>query len=545
MNRKRLLSLSLLLVSGAVSAAEPRTSCTSEGIKAIAPKNTVIDSVERLPAPVAHCRINGHIITQNPGPNQVNFRLQLPDENWQKRYYFIGMGGSAGYVPSDSQIPAGNPLLAGFAVAGTDTGRQGSMGDWRFLRESEAKALDHNHRAAHVTAVATQEMTRAYYKVDSLFRYTSGCSGGGRMSVQAIENYAHDYDGVVLGAPGGRSSASFLKFIHAAQQMYREPGAWLSPAKLAFAESKVLEACDGNDGLVDGIIADHRLCSFDFKKLQCGSKDTKQCLTKPEISSIENILDGPRGPDGELLAQPMQISNMSLWSQFLGMAPPPWKPDASMANLARASAGFVMASTLADAYFGEGFDILKFDLKSKSDLKKWWAAAERTGFGVPYTAELEPFRRAGGKVIMWNGRSDPCCGDLELEQYYKEVGENVGGEEKLQSFAKLYQIPGMGHCGSGTGPLDAPDQLIRAMIDWVEKGVEPEAVVASRGSNRADFIFEDPKTGQVSGVIIPPSVGSDRDFLLCPYPENPVYNAAAGFDDRNIANAENWSCRAP
>ena len=32
--------------------------------------------------------------------------LQLPDKKqWKGRYYFIGMGGSAGYVPTDSQIP--------------------------------------------------------------------------------------------------------------------------------------------------------------------------------------------------------------------------------------------------------------------------------------------------------------------------------------------------------------------------------------------------------------------------------------------------------
>src|SRR5690606_40322349 len=96
----------------------------------------------------------------------------------------ICLGGSAGYVPTDSQIPAGNPLRAGFAVAGTDTGRQGSAGDWNFLSESPAKALDHNHRGAHVTTVAAQAITRAYYGSDELYRYTSGCPGGGRMATQ-------------------------------------------------------------------------------------------------------------------------------------------------------------------------------------------------------------------------------------------------------------------------------------------------------------------------------------------------------------------------
>lgn len=529
-------------LGSANSLAEP--DCTAAAIQKIAPGDTVIDSAETLDQPVSHCRIDGHIITRNPGPNRVNFRLQLPDKNWSGRYYFIGLGGSAGYVPTDSQIPAGNPLLTGFAVAGTDTGRQGSSGDWNFLRESEAKALDHNHRGAHVTAVATQAITRAYYDSDQLYRYTSGCSGGGRMSVQAIEKYPGDYDGVILGAPGGRSSGSMLKFIHAAQQMYREPGAWLSPAKLAMVDKQVTAACDGTDGVLDAVVADHRLCDFDVASLKCPADDKADCLTEPEIKSIKAILDGPRGPDGKLIAQPMQITNMTMWSQFLGQTPPPWSTEPTRENAMRASAGFTMATSLAHAYFGPDYDVLDFDFDNPEDLKRWWAAAERTGFGAPYSANLKGFYEAGGKVILWNGRSDSCCGDLELEEYYHDAGRSLDEPEKLEEFVRLYQIPGMGHCGSGTGPLDAPDQFIREMIDWVENETPPGPVVAHRGTERADLIFADPDTGQVSGVVIPPPMGPARDFLLCPYPEIPVFDPTAG-TGQAVADADNWHCRAP
>ncbi|MDY0068601.1 MAG: tannase/feruloyl esterase family alpha/beta hydrolase [Porticoccaceae bacterium] len=538
------LAVALLAALGA-SGALARGECTLDAIRAIAPGDTVIDSVEALPSPVPHCKIDGHIITTNPGPNQVNFRLQLPDDNWTKRFYFIGLGGSAGYVPTDSQIPAGNPLRAGFAVAGTDTGRQGSAGDWNFLSESPAKALDHNHRGAHVTTVAAQAITRAYYGSDELYRYTSGCSGGGRMATQAIENYPGDYDGVILGAPGGRSSGSMLKFIHAAQQMYREPGAWLSPAKLAMVDGKVTAACDGSDGVIDGVVADHRLCDFDVASLKCPAGDGTDCLTQPEITSIKAILDGPRGPDGKLLAQPMQITNMTMWSQFLGQTPPPWSTEPSRENAMRASAGFTMSTSLAHAFFGKDYDVLKFDFNNQRHIDDWWAAARRTGFGMPYSADLKGFYEAGGKVILWNGRSDSCCGDLELEQYYLDAGRSVGDAAKLDEFARLYQIPGMGHCGSGTGPLDAPDQFIRAMVDWVEKDVPPGPVVAHRGDERARLIFADPKTGQVSGVVIPPPVGEPRDFLLCPYPRIAVFNPAAGHDKGAVYDARNWLCRAP
>src|SRR5580658_423735 len=135
--------------------------CSVESIQALAPAGMTIQSAAPTPLPVPHCKIDGSIITNHPGPNTVNFRLQLPDSGWTGRYYFIGMGGSAGYVPTDSQIPAGNPLNRGIAVAGTDTGRQGDMLDWGFLVDP-AKAKDHIDRAAHVTAVATQQITKRY-----------------------------------------------------------------------------------------------------------------------------------------------------------------------------------------------------------------------------------------------------------------------------------------------------------------------------------------------------------------------------------------------
>src|SRR5690606_35626262 len=116
-------------------------------------------------------------------------------------------------------------------------------GDWDFLGESEAKALDHVHRGGHVAAVATQAITRDFYGTSKLYRYHSGCSGGGRMGMMAIIHHPEDYDGVLLGAPGGRSSGTMLKFIHASRAMM-EPGAWVSPAKLKMVDDKVTAACD-------------------------------------------------------------------------------------------------------------------------------------------------------------------------------------------------------------------------------------------------------------------------------------------------------------
>jgi hypothetical protein len=80
------------------------------------------------------------------------------------------------------------------------------------------------------------------------------------------------------------------------------------------------------------------------------------------------------------------------------------------------------------------------------------------------------------------------------------------------------------------------------MIDWVEKGRAPEGVVAHRG-DRAKLMFAS-ADGSVSGVVVPPAVGSARDFLLCPYPMVSVFDRSKANTPGAVFEAANWSCRA-
>jgi feruloyl esterase len=172
--------------------------------------------------------------------------LQLPDATqWNHRFSFIGLGGSGGHLPTDAEVPRGNPIAKGFAVAGTDKGHQTDTLDWSFDNDP-AKALDNAHRAAHVTTLAAQRLTRAYYATEKMYRYETGCSGGGDMGIQAIRRYPTDYDGVLLGWAGGhypdpRRDGTIRNIAVMIREMTREPGSWISPAKRQLAERKVTE----------------------------------------------------------------------------------------------------------------------------------------------------------------------------------------------------------------------------------------------------------------------------------------------------------------
>src|ERR1700690_1959122 len=85
-----------VLMSSAIAAVAAAGTCDLESIKKIAPADAVIDSVKAQPGPVAHCEVLGHTVTQNPGPNQVNWSVLLPDTRFNSRYYFVGKGAGAG-----------------------------------------------------------------------------------------------------------------------------------------------------------------------------------------------------------------------------------------------------------------------------------------------------------------------------------------------------------------------------------------------------------------------------------------------------------------
>jgi feruloyl esterase len=53
----------------------------------------------------------------------------------------------------------------------------------------------------------------------------------------------------------------------------------------------------------------------------------------------------------------------------------------------------------------------------------------------------------------------------------------MGGRANTQSFFRLFLIPGMNHCGGGTGALDV--DWIGALEAWVEAGKAPDVIIGA------------------------------------------------------------------
>ncbi len=95
----------------------------------------------------------------------------------------------------------------------------------------------------------------------------------------------------------------------------------------------------------------------------------------------------------------------------------------------------------------------------------------------PASTNLSTFSAHGGKLIFFHGDSDPWFSALDTLGYYQSLGTANGGADKVSGWSRLFLVPGMAHCGGGPA-LDRFDML-SAVVNWVEKGTAPDAVIAT------------------------------------------------------------------
>jgi len=159
------------------------------------------------------------------------------------------------------------------------------------------------------------------------------------------------------------------------------------------------------------------------------------------------------------------------------------------------------------------------------------AADEKTAQFLNATeANLVAFKTRGGKLILYHGWNDPAISALNTINYYNDVLDRMRGQGP-EEFLRLYMVPGMQHCGGGPGPdsfgqggagaKDAQRNVELALEQWVEKGIAPNAIVATK--------YE-------SGD---PAKGVKMTRPVCPYPQIAKYKGKGDTND-----AGNFACVA-
>lgn len=436
---------------------------------------------KKLPLP-AFCRVTA---TLRPTPDSdIKIEVWLPESHWNGRLEAVGNGGLAGAIGEDAMTGA---LWAGYATVGTDTGHSGGPATGSWALGHPEKIVDFGYRAVHLMTVEAKALTAAYYGAPAKYSYWNGCSEGGGQGLSEAQRFPDDYDGILAGAPANYFVHLQIGGNWISQAIHKDPATMISPEKLPAIAAAVLAECDALDGVKDGVLEDPRQCHFDPGTLLCKGEENKSCLTAPQIAGLQKVYGGAKNPrTGEQIFPGIMPGSETGWGMWIAGT------QISPTNAQH----IIMFNGLANLVFdGPTWDWRTFDFDKDVAL-----ADEKVGDAInQINPDLSKFKRHGGKLLQYHGWNDPAVSPLNSIDYFESVQRKMGD---TASFYRLFMIPGMEHCmgGPGAGAFDH----MRVMVKWVEEGVAPERIVASRPG---------------------------RTHLLCPYPAVAKYTGKGSMDD--------------
>lgn len=464
-----------------------------------------------IPNVPAFCRVAG--VIKPSGDSNVQFEVWMPASGWNGKFQGVGNGGFAGSIGYEQLAAA---VTHGYAAAATDTGHQAGATNADWALGHPEKVVDFGYRAIHETAVNAKSIIRAFYGEGPRRSYFSSCSNGGRQALMEAQRYPADYDGIVAGAP-----ANFWTHLlsNAVWDLLALLGdGYIPPKKLAAIQQAALAACDTQDGVKDGVVEDPSRCRFDPSVLQCQGAETDSCLTGPQIVALKKLYAGGRTSNGAQL--------------FPGYAP---GGEAEPGGWASWITGPAPERSLMYAFGTQFFrnmmfqnaawDYRTFDVDRDTRLtdEKMAPILNATD------PDLRRFKARGGKLILYHGWSDAAIAPRNAIDYYESVVARLGAKQ-AGAFVRLFMAPGMQHCGGGSGPNsfgqfsagagDADHDIGAVLERWVERGIAPERIIATKRKNDRD-----PKSEAI------------RTRPLCAYPLVARYKGSGSTDD-----AANFTC---
>ena len=445
----------------------------------------------------SHCRVEGMINERTGADGRtygIGFELALPN-NWNNRFLFQGGGGYNGSVrPPVGAAAAGDvPGIArGFAVVSTDTGHKGATFDRTYDVDQQA-SIDFAQVAVDRVAVLSKQIIAHYYGQPAQYSYFAGCSTGGREGMLMTQRYPAEFDGVISGDPAMRtgfsqignnwSAVAFNQIAPKDDSGKPQPNKVFSESDIKLIVTGILNACDANDGLKDGMVFNTRACKFDPDVLVCKAGKNDSCLTPQQTAAIKKAFAGPHNSRGDLV-YPMNGFDAGI-ANLLPSPKPPANPPTNAPPV----------SIDVDARL---FSLLGNPLEAITDTT--WT-------------NLSTFSAHGGKLLFYHGMSDQAFSAMDTLDYYQRMAKANGGMDKVQNWSRMFLVPGMYHCRGGEFALDNFD-LLTPLVNWVEKGTAPDSVVAK-------------------GKAFP-----GRTRPLCAYPKYAFYTGKGDPED-----AKNFVCR--
>jgi feruloyl esterase len=380
--------------------------------------------------------------------------------------------------------------------------------------------------------VRGKQIANAFYQQGASRSYFDGCSTGGQNALMEAQRFPDDYDGIVAGAAAFNRTHLHMAGVFQWQNTHVTPGRLIIPGQMTLINQAVLKQCAGQDGgaTTDPFLTDPRDCRFDPKELQCqGGAVPPACLTAEQVTTMRNYYLGEIDPvNGQVINPGSARGNETDNDGALGLAFQEQLNEPAFDGLLYwvYGAGFGQPSSAVNFNtFDFHHDVEVVDQQLAKPLNA-------------DSADLRAFREHGGKLLMYHGWADPLIPSQSSINYFNALvaddpngeGNNGNGAQKVslkpgqnsslartQEYARLFMVPGMWHCSGGPGP-NVFDP-ITPLVNWVEGGVAPETIPATKFVNDT------------------PAQGVQMTRPLCVFPKVAKYNGSGSTDD-----AANFTC---
>jgi len=558
--------IALILSAHTVYAATSALSCADLASAKI--DDTVI-TLAQLNAATAtlpeHCEVIGAINSRtSPVDGQsytIRFHLRMPTI-WNSRFFYQGGGGTDGNLGDAS----GAQLQQGYAVVSTDSGHDNATntstvaGTFEFGFDPQARS-DYGYNGPAEATEKAKILIRKFYGKRPKYSYFAGCSEGGREGLMFSQRFPDFFDGIVAGNPGmdlpkaavaeAWDSQAFARAARSSTPFGNpDLASSFTDAELAAVGNAILQACDAQDGLADGMVFNPQSCRFDPAALGPGGSGL---LSPAQVTALEQVFHGARNSHGELL--------YASWFWDPGIAAFGWRqwkigplvpgfpiPGNSALNVTLGGGALpfifttppnsttggtdLAASTVittanpigapGTANFGDAFVPWVLSFNMDSDAPKIFARSKpykesALDFMGTSSTDYKRFKKNGGKLIVYTGQADPVFSSKYHLKWYRELIERNGGLDETQEFARIFVVPGMNHCGGG--PATSQFDAFAAVVDWVENGSAPERIIGTAPAGT-------------------PWPGRTRP--LCAYPKQARYIGQGSIEDQ-----ANFRCERP
>jgi serine/threonine protein kinase len=479
----------------------------------------------RIPNLPDFCRVEG--VINAAIDSNIHFEVWIPSSGWNGKFLGIGNFGLAGSINFSDMAPA---VRSGYATASTDTGHHGEQWDASWALGHPEKVIDFGYRAVHEMTDKAKAIVQAFYGQAPKWSFFEGCSNGGREALMEAQRFPNDYQGILSGAPSNFATHLLVAAVYNTQALgLKKTASYIPDSKIPAISAAVLAACDAQDGITDGILNDPRQCHFDPSTLLCERAESDSCLTSAQVAQLKKIYAGLRNSKGEQIFpgyMPGGEEGASGWKGEIT------EPGAGRGEMFLFGMGYFRYLV---------FDNPAWDYRTLSAESTARMADAKTAQALNATdPDLRPFKARGGKLILYQGWSDPLIPGLGTINYHDSVVAKLGLPE-TESFVRLYMAPGMQHCYGGPGPnsfgqfdfssldpkvqpvstaTDPQHNVSRALEQWVEKGIAPGPIIATKYANDLD-----------------PSQGVKMTRPLCPYPQIAKYKGTGDTND-----AANFIC---